>query len=75
MYEDNFPDSYFNRKLFIIEHYESVLYQLNLNKFFWLVAFIKKKFIFQKVKTRFVSKAFNSYINLVLNIAYRCSNC
>lgn len=50
MYEDNFPDSYFNRKLFIIEHFESVLYQLNLNKFFWLVAFIKKSSSSKKLK-------------------------
>lgn len=34
MYEDNYLDNYFNRKLFIIEHYEFVLYQLSLSKFF-----------------------------------------
>lgn len=36
MYKDNFLDNYSNRKLFIIELYELVLYQLKVNFSDWL---------------------------------------
>lgn len=63
MYEHNFLDNYFNRKLFITEHCEFILYQLGLGKFFWLVAFLKT-FIFQS-QNKDVIEALNSNINLV----------